>query len=306
MDHFPSRHTPIFLTLMLGLALGSTGCSEQGGKAAGQKSEVIATVNGEPVTEAELTEYSRVRSDSVREQNREALLDDLITQKVVYQDALRRKLDEDPEVLRELEMLRTRVLASAAVRKAMAETRISDEELSAEYEQLKGRMVAPEYKASHILVAEEEQAKKIIGQLNQGADFAQLAREHSTDASGKAGGDLGWFNPQQMVPPFAQAVGQLEKGSYTSEPVKTQFGWHVIRLDDSRQAEPPALEAIKGRLEQMLKQRRMGEYVQGLKDSAEIAITATADAPAAEPSQESAAAEAGASDTEQDDPAPMK
>lgn len=306
MDHFPSRHTPIFLTLVLGLALGSAGCSEQGGNTAGQKSEVVATVNGEPVTEAELTEYSRVRSDSVRVQNREALLDDLITQKVVYQDALRRKLDEDPEVLRELEMLRTRVLASAAVRKTMEETRISDEELSAEYEQLKGRMVAPEYKASHILVAEEAQARKIIGQLNQGADFAQLAREHSTDASGKAGGDLGWFNPQQMVPPFAQAVGQLEMGSYTSEPVRTQFGWHVIRLDDSRQAEPPALEAIKGRLEQMLKQRRMGEYIQALKESAEIAITATADAPAAQPPQESAAAEAGASGTEQDAPAPTK
>jgi peptidyl-prolyl cis-trans isomerase C len=141
-------------------------------------------------------------------------------------------------------------------------------------------MVSPEYKASHILVNEEEQARKIIEQLNQGANFAELAREHSTDSSGKDGGDLGWFLPQQMVAPFGQAVGQLEKGSYTSEPVKTQFGWHVIKLEDSRQAEPPAFEEVMGRLEQMLQQRQIGEYIQALKDSADISIKGKADVPA--------------------------
>lgn len=275
MDLSQYRKIPSFLVLMLGLALGTTGCNEQAGtdKKTEKQGEVLATVNGEPITQTELNDYRSARPASGRMQNNEALLDELITQKIVYQDAVRQNLDKDPEVQQELELVRNRVLMSAAVRKAMENAPITDEELHAEYDKLKERMVAPEYKASHILVKEEEQAKKLIEQLNKGADFAKLAREHSTDPSSQNGGDLGWFNPQQMVPPFSQALVQLEKGSYTKQPVKTQFGWHIIKLEDQRQAEPPAFEEVKGRLENMLQQRQARTYIQGLKDKAKISIT---------------------------------
>lgn len=285
MDLLHNRRTPFFFALVLGLTLGTTvGCNEKGGKTSETKvkqGEVVATVNGETITEGELNDYRSARPDSAG-QNDEALLDELVTQKVIYQDALRKNLEKDPEVLRELEQMRIRVLVSAAVRKTITDTQITDEELQAEYDQLKERMVSTEYKASHILVKEEEQARNIIEKIKKGEDFAKLAKEHSIDPSGQNGGDLGWFNPQQMVPPFSQAVGQLEKGSYTSEPVKTQFGWHVIKLEDKRQSEPPALEEIKGRLVQMLKQRQIRDYIQSLKDQAKISINKKADTSTAE------------------------
>ncbi len=301
MDLLPNHRTPLFLALVLGLSLSTVGCNESADKASDTKvsqGEVVATVNGEPITSVDLKEYGGARPDPSQVQNQEALLDELITQTVIYQDALRQNLDKDPEVLKELEQLRTRVLVSAAVRKAMEDAPITDEALRAEYDNLKDRMVAPEYKASHILVAEEEQARKLIEQLNQGADFAQLAREHSTDSSAQNGGDLGWFNPQQMVPPFSQALAQLEKGSHSKEPVRTQFGWHVIKLEDSRQSEPPAFEEIKGRLEQMLKQRQIGDYIQAVKDKADISIKGEGDAPAVEKSEDTTAEESASADEE--------
>lgn len=276
---FNNHKTPLSLALMLGLSLGLVGCNQEGDKT--QQGKVVATVNGEAITEADLGTYRSTHSGPARGQTDEALLDELVTQKVVYQEALRLKMDKDPEVMRDLEQLRTSLLASAVVRKAMADNPVSEEELHAEYDKLKDRMVAPEFKASHILVKDEELAKKLIKQLDKGADFAKLAKEHSTDSSAKNGGDLGWFNPQQMVPPFSQAVAQLEKGSYTKAPVKTQFGWHIIKLEDSRKAEPPAFEDVQARLEQMLKQRKIRDYIQALKDKANIAIEGEAKAPAA-------------------------
>jgi peptidyl-prolyl cis-trans isomerase C len=294
MELLHNRRTPLLIALVLGLSLGTVGCNGNGEKTGETETKeglgkVIATVNGEPITESELLEYRSTRRGTAGAQERQVMLDELITQKVVYQDALSQKLDKDPEVAKELEQLRKRVLLSAAVRKAMKEAQVTDEELRAEYDKLKERMVAPEYKASHILVKEEEQARQLIEQLNQGADFAALAKEHSTDASGKRGGDLGWFSPQQMVPPFSQTVAQLEKGSYTSEPVKTQFGWHVIMLEDQRQSEPPAFEETRDRLEQMLKQRKVRDQFSALKEKANISIMEVAEAPAAEDAGESAA-----------------
>lgn len=283
MDFPNNRKSPLFLALVLGLSLGVTGCSDEDAQkpattaadqtAANQnQGEVAATVNGEPITEEELSEYRSLRPSSGAAPGRAELLDELITRQVVYQDALRKGLDQDPEVLKELEQLRTRVLVSAAVRKAMEDNPVSDEELKADYDKLKDRMITTEYKARHILVKEEDEAKALIKQLDQGADFAELAKKHSTGPTNKRGGDLGWFNPQQMVPEFSQALQQLEKGSYTKEPVKTQFGWHVIKLEDTRQTEPPAFEQMKSRLEKMAQQRKVGEYIEALKKSAKISI----------------------------------
>lgn len=308
MDSLHWKKSSIVPVMFLGLAFGLAGCNEKGGEATGVLGEgkVVATVNGEKITETALNEYRSLRPRNVPGDDDEALLDELVTQTVATQQAIKDNLDKEPEVAQELELLRIRVLASALVRKVMKDTTVSDEELMAEYEQLKARMISTEYKASHILVKDEQLAKDLIKQLNEGADFAELAKENSTDASKQQGGDLGWFNAKQMVAPFSEAVAQLEKGSYSREPVKTQFGWHIIRLEDSRVTEAPALHTIKPRLEQMIKQNKVREYIQSLKDKAQITITSKADKPEVKKPDEAVEKKEDASEETTEEPASSK
>jgi len=283
MDLYKYHRAPLIIAIVLGLSFSSVGCNEKGGGKADTKakantevkakdSKVVATVNGEPIFQSELDDYRTARHIPPGRADDKKLLDDLVTQKVVYQNAIKEKLDKDPKIAKELAQMRTRILLSAAVRKAMSDIKVTEQELHAEYDKLKQGMDSTEYKASHILVKDEAQAKKIIAQLGKGADFADLAKKYSTDPSSKKGGELGWFNPKQMVPQFSQALSQLEKGSYTKVPVKTRFGWHIIKLEDKRQAEPPAFDDIKARLERMLKQQKVRDDIQGLKDKADISI----------------------------------
>ncbi|HEY8097681.1 MAG TPA: peptidylprolyl isomerase, partial [Methylobacter sp.] len=166
-----------------------------------------------------------------------------------------------------------------------------------------------EYKASHILVKTEEEAKKLIAELDKGADFAKLANKHSLDAKeSQNGGDLGWFSAGQMVAPFSEAVAALEKGKYTKEPVKTQFGYHVILKEDSRALTPPPLEAVKEQLTPFLQRKKVQGMIEGLRKQAkvEILVPLTDEQPKAEaapaaaeqPTAEPAKAAEGAAATE--------
>jgi peptidyl-prolyl cis-trans isomerase C len=129
-----------------------------------------------------------------------------------------------------------------------------------------------EYKASHILVETEEKAGEIIEKLNEGADFGELAKEHSKDTSATQGGDLGWFTPEVMVEPFSQAVTQLKEGEYTRQPVQTQFGWHVIRLEEVREATPPSIEEVRPQIVQRLQSQMISDYLEKLREQAEVEI----------------------------------
>ena len=131
-------------------------------------------------------------------------------------------------------------------------------------------MTGKEYKARHILVKTEDEAKAVVKQLDDGSDFAKLAKEKSTGPSGKTGGDLGWFRPQQMVPPFSDAVAAMKKNTYTKKPVKTQFGWHVIKLEDLRDVQPPKFEDIKDQVKTIVQTKRVQKYVKSLRDKAKI------------------------------------
>lgn len=230
--------------------------------------DVVATVNGEPVTEAELERYRTERPGASQDQ----LVDELVARELIHQDALRRGLDKDADVKREMEDMRERVLMAAAVRQALEQNPVTEDELKAEYEKLKGQLAREEYKARHILVADEAKAKQLIAELDKGAKFDELARKHSTGPTSKTGGDLGWFSPEQMVPPFAQAVRGLKKGTYTKAPVQTQYGWHVIRLEDTRTVPAPSLADVKERLRAALQQRHIAEYVEGLKKTAKVEL----------------------------------
>ena len=228
--------------------------------------DVVVTVNGQPVTQADLERYSAERPGAPREQ----LLDELVARELIYQDALKRGLDKDAEVKREIAEMRERVLMAAAVRQAVEQKPVTEDELKAEYDKVKAQLARDEFKARHILVADEAQARQIIAELDKGADFAELARKHSTGPTNKTGGDLGWFSAEQMVPPFAEAVRKLKKGSYTKAPVQTQFGWHVIKLEDTRSVPAPSFAEVKERLHAALQQQRVAEYVQNLRKSAKV------------------------------------
>jgi peptidyl-prolyl cis-trans isomerase C len=129
-----------------------------------------------------------------------------------------------------------------------------------------------EYKARHILVDSEDKAKELIKQIKNGADFSELAKAHSSDSSASKGGELDWFTTDLMVEPFGEAVVKLEKGKFTEEPVKTQFGWHIIILDDVRNAPVPSLEEMQPQITQKLQSRLINEYIDKLRSAAKVEI----------------------------------
>ena len=178
------------------------------------------------------------------------------------------ELGNDARIQAQIELQTRALLAQAVAADFLSKNQASDAEIQSMYdEQIK---LAPEseYKARHILVETQNAAAEIIGELEGGADFAELAKSKSTGPSGPSGGDLGWFSPQQMVPEFSTAVGELENGAFTKEPVQTQFGWHVILREDSRDATPPPLESVRDAVKQQVEQQKLQEYLDGLRAAA--------------------------------------
>jgi peptidyl-prolyl cis-trans isomerase C len=232
---------------------------------------VLATVNGKKITQKDYDMYVQLNAQSAKAP-KERIIDELVSRELVYQDAIKKGLDKDKEVKAHLAALKTNVILGAALNKAATRKKITDKELKKLYNDKIANMKMTEYKASHILLKTKEDAEKVITELDMGGDFADLAKKKSTGPSAKQGGDLGWFAPQQMVPEFSGALVQLEKGKYTKVPVKTKFGWHVIKLEDTRDAKPPTFDEVKPRLEQSIQQQRLSDYIKGLRDKAKIKI----------------------------------
>ncbi len=234
---------------------------------------VVATVNGADITEQQLTAFMRDSANSGATLSREDALQELISRTVVLQDAAALKLEERADIKQQLALLRETVLLQAALNEALKANPITEAELRAVYDERIGAVQAPtEYKARHILLETEDDAKAVIAELDGGADFATLAKERSTGPSGPAGGDLDWVTPDGLVPPFAQAMVALEKGKHSTTPVQTQFGWHVILVEDSRSMAPPAFEQVKPQIAELLKQQRIGAYISALQQQAQIEI----------------------------------
>ncbi len=265
-----------------------------------QKRAVLASAAiqqhmSEPITEAVFELYQqqmRARAPgNPAALNREAILNEVINLELARQSGEKEGVGKDTKVQLQIEQQKRAVLASAAIQQHMSAHPVTDEELKKIYDEQvpKGN----EYKARHILVEEEDAAKKLIAELDKGADFSELAKEHSTGPSGKSGGELGWFSPKQMVAPFSEAAASLEKGAYTKEPVKTQFGWHIIILDDSRATTPPSFEQVKPQLQAFVQKQRVQQYITGLRESANIVMTTppAAAAPQPEVAEQAASAE---------------
>lgn len=264
----------IVLALLAGATL-LTACGQKDAAAPATTSTVapVATVDGKPISN-ELFEFyvknavRRPVSELTAEQKQQAL-DDLIRMHIVAENAVKSGVEKDPEVAQALELTRLNLLTRAVIQKQLKDPP-TEQELRTEYETFSAEQPRFEYHARHILVATEPFAQTLIDKLNKGGNFAELAKKESMDGSKSDGGDLGWFSPTRMVKPFADAVVALQKGQITQQPVQTQFGWHVIKLEDTRDNVVPDFEQKKEEMQQRLQEKKVQAYVDELKKTAKI------------------------------------
>ncbi|MEW6354483.1 MAG: peptidylprolyl isomerase [Pseudomonadota bacterium] len=288
----------LLLAALLGVAV--TACNKGPTTAAGDGAQKltdkdVALVNGKPISKELFDIYAKQRAASRPDagDDPKAALEEVISREVIYQDAVNQGLDKKPEVLAEIENLKRNILANAAIRHYLNTHELSDAAMKKEYDTNIGKMSSKEYKAKHVLVKTEQEAKDIITQLDKGGDFAAIAKEKSVDtASGKEGGDLGWFDAGQMVKPFADAAAAMDKGKYSKTPVQTQFGWHVILLEDTREIKPPEFENVKDSVRNILRNKQIQDYLAELKNKAKIEVkeSAAGAAPAAAKTENTAPA----------------
>ncbi len=265
--------------------------------AAGTAKNAAAIVNGTPIKESLVSmmlTQSAAQGRPASAESRAAFIDNLAMQLIVSQAAVKKGLDKTPEVADRIEFGRQSVLIEAFIQDYLKNHAIGDDLLQAEYDKIKARQSGTEYKARHILVEKEAEARDIIARLKKNPEvFSALAGEKSKDRGSRDnGGDLGWFDARGMVPEFGAALARLAKGKFTEEPVKSEFGYHVILLEDTRAQQVQPLEQIKPALTQQIQQQNLKKLFDGMKAAAKIEIVqASANSPA--PAQEAKPAESG-------------
>lgn len=259
--------------LLIPLLISASLLINQGAMAA--DTDVLAIVNGKKITEADYNRYIKQRSgaDPRHIPGREMVLQELISLELINTDAIKKKLDKEPEFVQTLNDLKKNQLAAYTINKVVTAAGAPKEsEIKAEYERLIGEMSKYEYKARHVLVSSEEDAKDLVAQLDKGAKIEELAKEKSIDPYAQEGGDLGWFSPDQMETEFGNSVKALKKGEYTKTPVKTAYGWHVVLLEDIRDLQPPALSEVEEQIHTSLLGQRYQDYIKALRAKAKVEI----------------------------------
>ena len=236
----------------------------------------VATVNGRALPLDLFRMYYAERLRQANTQNSPAFqnqaFNEFVNIVVTAQDAESKGLEKEQQIGYLLELERMQVLSRAALQNAAQMAQPTEEELQKAYDEQVGKEKRVEYKARHILVKTEDEAKSLVKELDGGADFEKLATEKSLGPTGKTGGDLGWFDANQMVQPFTEAVATMKKGSHSSTPVQTQFGWHVILLEDTRESDPPTLEQVKDELSAALQREKLSAYVADLRNAAKLEL----------------------------------
>ena len=247
--------------MLLAGMLAAAACNAQGAK-----------VNGVTIPQSRIDLIAKSlaaqgQADTPELRNR--VRDMLVEREIVAQEAIKKGLDKNPELTVQLELQRQQMLGQAYFQEYFKANPITEEALRKEYEAAKAQMPSKEFKAHHILVRQEEEAKQIIAQLKKGANFERLAAEKSLDPGSRTnGGDLGWGN--RYVPPFIAALDKLKKGQLTDTPVQTQFGWHVIRLDDARPAAVPTFDEVKNNIQQQMQNQAVQRVIIDLRAKAKI------------------------------------
>lgn len=259
MKLFPSR-------LTLALIAGLFACTASA-------ADPVATVNGVaiPGEHADVM-ISEQRGQGAEDgpQLRDTVREELIRREVLSQEAAKSGLDQRPEVQAQMHLARQAILIRAYLQDYVRNNPVSDEELQKEYEQIKSRMSGKEYLPRHVLVETEDEAKAIIERLRAGEAFEEVAKESKDPGSRERGGELGWSNPGMFVKPFSDAMVALDKGEYSATPVKSDFGYHVIQLDDIRDMQPPAFEEVKPQLHQRMQQQKVERHLLELRGKADV------------------------------------
>lgn len=259
MKHFPSR---LAVTLLAGfLALPVVAADS------------VAKVNGVAIPAARaqaMLAEQRAQGVPDSEQLQNAVREELVRREVLSQEAGKKGLDKKADVQAQMDMARQAILIRAYLQEFVRANPVTDAELQKEYDAIKGRMGDKEYKPRHVLVETETEAKAIIARLQNGTPFEEVAKESRDPGSKDRGGELGWSNPGMYVKPFSDAMVALEKGKYTSTPVKSDFGYHVIQLDDVRPVQAPPFDEVKPQLQQRLQQQKVERHVMELREKAKV------------------------------------
>ena len=234
----------------------------------------LAIVNGKavPKERADVLKLQVERSGRpVTPEMESQIKDEVIAREIFLQEAQKRGLEATEDYKTQMELARQTILIRELFADYQKKNPVTDADIKAEYDKFASANSGKEYKASHILVQTEDEAKAIIASIKKGAKFEDLAKKQSKDpGSGDKGGDLDWANPGSYVPEFTEALVKLEKGKMTQTPVKSQFGWHVIRVDNVRDAQLPKLDEVKPQIGQQLQQQRLAKFQEELRAKAKV------------------------------------
>ena len=234
----------------------------------------LAIVNGKAVPKERVETLKQQVERSGRPISPEMenqIKEEVIAREIFMQEAQKRGLEATSDYKAQMELARQTILIRELFVDFQKTNPVTDAEIQAEYDKFAAANAGKEYKASHILVEKEDEAKAIIAALKKGGKFEEIAKKQSKDpGSGARGGDLGWANPSSYVPEFTEALVKLEKGKLTQTPVKSQFGWHIIRLDDVREAQLPKIDEVKPQIAQQLQQQKLAKFQEDLRAKAKV------------------------------------
>jgi peptidyl-prolyl cis-trans isomerase C len=274
-------HTPLLLALLAPLVLAA--CNKAATPAPEAAGERVATVNGKALPKSEFDLYvanmNRQSGREVTEEQKGQLLDQYVSMQLAAEEAEKAGIEKDQKVRDQLALARLQVLVDAGLQKYLEAHPVQESELRPEYD-AQVAALPREYHARHILVEDEAAAVAITKELKGGADFAKLAAKRSKDSSSKSGGDLGWFTLDTMVKPFADAVKTMQPGQLTEQPVQSQYGWHVIKLEESRATSAPPFDEVKDRVKMIVQRKKLQTHLEDLRKAAKVEKTAAAAAPA--------------------------
>ena len=240
---------------------------------AAEKGKAFATVNGQPISQTVYNAFvaeqkAQGAPDSPELQN--AVKEELVRREILAQEAKKKGMDKNPNIQGQIELAKQAVLIRTYLSDYVKANPISEAQLKAEYDVIKNNLGSTEYKSRHILVEKEEDAKAIIAKLDKGEKFSELAKQSKDPGSKDKGGELGWSSPAAYVKPFGEALTKLKKGEYTKTPVQSDFGYHVIQLDDSRPANPPPFDQVKPQMQQRASQQQIETLVKELRSKAKV------------------------------------
>ncbi len=251
--------------------------AEQKAPAAVTIPDPVATIDGKPVAKADYEKFIKFMASQGQPVPTDpaqikAIIEDYALQNVLAADAKKAGLDQTDEFKIQKEMIELGLLAQKEVMSKIDAIKISDADIKAEYDKQVASINGQEYNASHILVETEDAAKALIEKINKGLKFEEAAKESKDPGSAAQGGSLGWFTAETMVPEFSNAVKEMKKGEVTQKPVKSQFGYHIIRLDDSREVVKPTLAELKSQIESTLKNTKARDLVEQIRKDAKIEV----------------------------------